>query len=81
MAFSSYALDKGHNKNVDSYKKAHNQDQDNYGKDGLVIDDEGEEVSNEKCDVFHKCRACSFKEMQEIQECQITGYRLVKRCI
>eukprot|EP00347_Sterkiella_histriomuscorum_P018421 403345573 len=33
------------------------------------------------CSIFDRCRVCSFKELQQMPECQETGYRLIKRCI
>ena len=33
-----------------------------------------------KCSVFDHCRACTFRELQEIDVCQTTGFRLIMHC-
>ena len=33
------------------------------------------------CRIIDACRVCSFKEMQQIAECQKTGFRLIMKCI
>ena len=33
-----------------------------------------------KCDIFDPCRACTFRELQEIDVCQQTGFRLIMHC-
>lgn len=34
-----------------------------------------------ECKVEEKCRECSFFELKNLEECQITGYKLIKHCI
>ena len=36
--------------------------------------------SSEQCKVFDACRACSFRELQKVEVCQNTGYRLIMKC-
>ena len=33
-----------------------------------------------QCKVFDSCRACSFKELQQVEACQETGFRLILHC-
>lgn len=75
------ALDKGHKQNVEHYKKSHIQDQHDPTVDIVDQDNDEDSQLKEKCTILDKCRACSFKEMQQIPECQVTGFRLIKRCI
>jgi hypothetical protein len=32
------------------------------------------------CEVKEKCRECSFEELKNYFECQITGYKIIKHC-
>ena len=36
--------------------------------------------TKKKCSVFDHCRACTFRELQEIDICQKTGFRLIMYC-
>ena len=33
-----------------------------------------------KCELINPCKPCSFKELQKWEECQETGFRLIKQC-
>ena len=40
-----------------------------------------QEQTTEKCEVEDACRLCSFKELQMIDACQESGYRLINKCV
>ena len=33
------------------------------------------------CKIEEKCRECTFFELKNLEECQVTGYKLIKHCI
>ena len=48
-------------------------------QDDIIVNEK--ESLETKCKVFDACRACSFKELQQIEVCQETGFRLITHCI
>jgi hypothetical protein len=34
----------------------------------------------EQCELFDDCRTCTFTELQQVNECQKTGFRMILKC-
>ena len=72
--------------NVESMKDAQNmmkeQMQVGVGSSNYSMDDilSEEDATVRNCKIFDNCRACTFKELQVIEACQQTGFRLIKQC-
>ena len=45
------------------------------------MQDQDVEGTRQKCTVFDACRACTFRELQAVEVCQETGFRLILKCI
>ena len=41
---------------------------------------DNEETTKKQCKVFDACRACTFRELQEVEACQKTGFRMILNC-
>jgi hypothetical protein len=40
-----------------------------------------QKFSKAQCEVLNECKSCSFLEVKELNECLISGYVTVKKCI
>ena len=48
-----------------------------YVKTGAVEFSDGE---LEHCELFDSCRTCTFTELQQVDACQKTGFRMILKC-